>query len=237
MKPSRLSSLLFTLFLLAGAVTTTGCTQRDFSLNKIFKGSGSSASSELASASVNPCRPPLPDIDRGDNSAFRATEALLDIMNEMAEELTGSLGKNFFPGQFRVILTTFTNVNNFSETNQFGRSAAENLMTALNHQGYKVVETRISANLLIDNTGEFMLTRRVKELANNFKANSVLVGTFSHINKHSLGLNIRLIRTSDQQVMAAAARTLSLDEYPQLREMLKKDSSAELQYYGIQTHQ
>ncbi len=239
MNRNRVLSSTATSFLavLALFLLSTGCTTKNFSLQKVMH-QVTSGGGTAETSSVNPTHPPFPNMKEEENGAYRANEALLESMNKMTEELTMSLNKNVSPMQFRVILTTFTNINDFTETNQFGRSASENLMTSLNHAGYNVVETRIAANLLIDTRGEFMLTRQVKELAGSFKANSVLVGTYSHIDNHALGLNIRLVRTSDQQVMGAATKTLSLDDNPQLKAMLKKDVSAtEQQNYPVQYNQ
>lgn len=82
--------------------------------------------------------------------------------------------KNFF------IVTTIVDINQIESSSPLGRTISEQLTTRFVQNGVKLVELKMRDNIYMKNeTGELMLSRKVGELADEIKADAVVVGTYS----------------------------------------------------------
>jgi len=177
------------------------------------------------SANDSKARPP--ELDLGfslfDDDGTNANDLIQDKIENIADDLVERLEeKNTAPSNFRTIMASFVNLDNFDSTSQFGRLISEELMTALNSRGFNVIEVRVGKDLIIEKAkGEFLLSRKVKELTTRYNANSFVVGTYSVLQGKTVFLNTRLIRAADMEVFAAASEYISLIEYPLFKRMLR----------------
>ena len=89
------------------------------------------------------------------------------------------------PQNCKIIVTTFANNNNLSQSSKLGRIITEQVITDIVNHNIKVLELKIRKGDIIyikQQNGEFILTRNAKNLIKTQKACGVLVGTYSVIN-------------------------------------------------------
>ena len=96
-------------------------------------------------------------------------------------------------------------------------------MTNLGMGGFNVIESRKTKGYFIrNNEGEFMLSRDIKLVDKEHRANLALVGTYSSSGGHVL-INVRLVDTKSASVRATANTMMNLSGDMYLYSILKKD--------------
>lgn len=90
------------------------------------------------------------------------------------------------------IVTSFTNLNKLSETTPFGRLVAENLIHELQVRKWQVFEVRLTKDIVINEAGEFSLSRDIKKLRDQYNIGGIVTGTYSVADGHIV-LNARVI--------------------------------------------
>lgn len=111
------------------------------------------------------------------------------------------------PGELRqgavVIVASLANIDDLSRSSTSGRVVSEQIGTRLVQRGYIVPELKLAETVQMrDNSGEFMLSRRLQEIRRTLNADAVVTGTFGLGNNVSF-VNLRLIRLADGRVLAA----------------------------------
>jgi TolB-like protein len=85
----------------------------------------------------------------------------------------------------------------------FGRISSEQIATKLTISGFEVVELKLRGSIFVKSTeGELLLSREIKEITTNHKAQAVLVGTYAEIKNH-LYITLKLVGTRDNIVLGA----------------------------------
>lgn len=102
-----------------------------------------------------------------------------------------------------VIITSFTNLNKLTETTSFGRLIAENLMHELQVRKWQVYEIRLSNNITIDDSGEFILSRDINALKDQYKVGGIVTGTYSSVEGDIL-VNARVIDMNSGMLLSSA---------------------------------
>jgi TolB-like protein len=102
-------------------------------------------------------------------------------------------------------------LSDLKRESEFGRLMAEYLLTDLADRGLAVVELRLGREIhILPQTGEFILSRNVGELANDWPAlEYVVVSTFSNTSKHLI-IQGRLVRLKDGHVETAWRHSMPL---------------------------
>lgn len=91
------------------------------------------------------------------------------------------------------IVTTIVNINEIESSSPLGRTMSEQLTTRFVQQGIKIIEMKLRDNIYMKNeTGELMLSRKVEELADEIKADYVVVGTYSD-SHNVVFINLRIV--------------------------------------------
>lgn len=101
------------------------------------------------------------------------------------------------------IVTSFTNLNKLSETTAFGRLVAENVIHELQVRKWKVFEVRLTKDVVINETGEFSLSRDIKKIKEMYKVGGIVTGTYSVANDHVI-VNARVIDINTGLVASSA---------------------------------
>jgi hypothetical protein len=111
----------------------------------------------------------------------------------------------------RVAVVAAVPLSDFKRETEFGRLVAEYLLTDLADRGLQVTELRLGREItILPQTGEFILTRNLGELANNLPPlDYVVVTTFSNTPRHLI-LQGRLVRLKDGLVETSWRHTLPL---------------------------
>ncbi|MEN8257371.1 MAG: FlgO family outer membrane protein [Thermodesulfobacteriota bacterium] len=149
-----------------------------------------------------------------DASRTMGTEALL---SELSREVAGKVfyglkddgEKNY---SARVAIVGAVPLADLKRETEFGRMMAEYLLTDLSDRGLKVTELRLGKEInILAQTGEFILSRNINELANNNQElDYVVVSTFSNTRK-TLVLQGRLVSLKNGIIKTAWRYTLPLN--------------------------
>ena len=156
------------------------------------------------------------------------TESLL---SEMSKEVAGKVfyemqeeGEGNFSGKIAVV--NAVPLSDFKRDTEFGRVMGEYLLTDLADRGLKVTELRLGKDItILPQTGEFILSRNIGELANKMpELEYVVVTTFANTRK-TLVIQGRLVRLVDGAVKTSWRYSMPLN-----RELLGLFQQAEAPY-------
>lgn len=140
-----------------------------------------------------------------DTAKTVGTESLL---SEMSKEIAGKVfyemqqqegGEANYTG--RIAVVNAVPISDFKRDTEFGRVMGEYLLTDLADRGLKVTELRLGKDItILPQTGEFILSRNIGELANKTpELEYVVVTTFANTRK-TLIVQGRLVRLADGAV-------------------------------------
>lgn len=111
-----------------------------------------------------------------------------------------------------ILVTTLVNNDKLTDTTTFGRSFQNNIAAGFVKRGYAVKEIKLRQNVLVElHKGEFMLTRNLAEMAPVQRAQAVVVGTYTLVNR-VLYLSVRLVAPSSQSIRAVHEEKIYLDD-------------------------
>ena len=144
--------------------------------------------------------------------------------SEMGAELNAQLSQ--LTSKVTMIVTTPVNLRNLNESSGLGLQLSEELAHYFVTCGYRVQEIRKGAGLFFDEeNGEMLLTRNPEFLANtDVDSAVVMVGTYIRTNR-SVRVNIRLLHTPSNEVLAMSSSTIPLN--PEVRSLLASPTQIE----------
>lgn len=123
------------------------------------------------------------------------TYAAVDVM-------LNSAPADLAPGTV-VLVASIASIDNLEESSRFGRVVAEQVGSRLVQRGLVVREVKLGSTLMVrEKDGEFMLTRRLREIRNQHDAAVVVTGTYGMAFSH-LYVNLRMTRLQDGAVLGA----------------------------------
>jgi TolB-like protein len=119
----------------------------------------------------------------------------------MADQIERNVDRKSLANTF--LVTSFTNLNKLSETNAFGRLIAENIIHELQVRKWKVFEVRLNKDVVINETGEFSLSRDIRKIKDSYKVGGIVTGTYSVAGNHVI-VNARAIDLDTGLVSSSA---------------------------------
>ncbi|NOX25359.1 MAG: hypothetical protein GXP59_04480 [Deltaproteobacteria bacterium] len=126
-------------------------------------------------------------------------------------------------GDYTLTINSFVNLNNLYETSSLGRYIGEELMGDLQLAGVAVLDVRKTAGIMIrQKSGEYGLSRDMKELSYVHNSQAMVVGTYTYANGQ-IFLNARILRNNDGMVLSNASLVFGLD--PVTRKMLNDEAA------------
>ncbi|NWF66762.1 MAG: hypothetical protein HXX81_04755 [Campylobacterales bacterium] len=128
------------------------------------------------------------------------------IINQVASSIADQLGQNkdFYNIKDTPIgITSFVNIEDFSQSTKFGNVLSENLIHEMQVRGFKIIDFKTMPDIKIDAFGDYIFSRDVKKLIKNHKINYILSGTFTKY-EDGLSINARLIELDSNTVMSSA---------------------------------
>ena len=151
----------------------------------------------------------LPDVSR----AYGTESLLAEISREIAGKVFYELrekGERSLTSRVAVVMAV--PISNLKKETEFGRLFAEYLLTDLADRGLRVTELRLGREIhVLPQSGEFILTRNVGELASHSQAlDYVVVCTYSNT-RSNLMLQGRLINFKDGVVHTSWRHNLPLN--------------------------
>lgn len=119
-------------------------------------------------------------------------------INEIANQLLLNISRNH-QINYKLVVTSLVNLDNFDTTSSFGRMVAESLINEMHSRRFKVIDFRTRELMTINNEGEFVLTREANELKDEMPYTLMLVGTYTLLDNDRIVINTRImdIFTSD----------------------------------------
>lgn len=95
----------------------------------------------------------------------------------MADQIERNADRKSLDNTF--VVTSFSNLNKLSETTAFGRLVAENMIHELQVRKWKVFEVRLTKDVVINEAGEFTLSRDIQKIRESYKVGGIVTGTYS----------------------------------------------------------
>ncbi len=102
-----------------------------------------------------------------------------------------------------VLVTSFVKLDNFKETNEFGRVIGESLINELSNRGFNVIEFRGQLNVSIDENGEYFISRDISKLKEKIPNTYVVVGTYSR-QYGKVVLNARVVDNISGRIISSS---------------------------------
>ena len=109
-----------------------------------------------------------------------------------------------------LLAATFVDINNLETSSGLGRLIGEQIGSRFAQQKFTVIEIKMRNNIFVaEGAGEFALSRSVREISQSHNAAAVIAGTYA-VGRQSVFVNARLIRATDNQVLASYDYVLPL---------------------------
>ncbi len=147
-------------------------------------------------------------------SLFGGDTDLIQFSYRIADQLVERSMPPLLPRQANmpVLVTTFVDNNDLTQTSPFGRILQEQVASRLVQLGYTVREIKLGNTLHIDpKSGETILTRDLAQLSGEQAAQAILVGTVARTNR-ILYISTRLINPVNNNVLATDDYRLCMDD-------------------------
>ena len=119
----------------------------------------------------------------------------------IAEQLVRNLNPDFKSRS--LIVTDFVALNTLTETSQLGLLLAQNLMHEMQLRSWNVADVTFRRAVQIEPSGEFALSRDIKQLKAMPQVSSVITGTYVNT-AEGLILNVRMIHVLTGNVISSA---------------------------------
>ena len=137
------------------------------------------------------------------SSTNYSSNNLDEVIVEIAKQLfTSNTVKN---KPTHIILTSFVNLDNLSETTTFGRMLSESMFNELHINKFNVTDFRGQDAISVTKDGEFHITREVDKLKDSIeKIEYILVGTYVKFENKSFLINSRIIDSISGNVISSS---------------------------------
>jgi TolB-like protein len=108
----------------------------------------------------------------------------------------------------RILVATLVDINDVDRTTMFGRQSAEFIASRLTQRDQDVIHATVREDrMIIKGDGQFLLSREVKNLAADYNARSVVVGTYGVV-QDVVYVSLKLVSTVDDATLAATDFTV-----------------------------
>lgn len=141
------------------------------------------------------------------------------LANELVEDMhcqifkrTGCPSSRKCLNLYKVVITVPVRADRLNETSPMGRLLAEELANSFTGRGYAVQEIRQGRDIRTQkDQGEFVLTRRVREMARPVAEAHILVsGTYTLTGDGGVRFNVRALDPTNGTVLGSASRAIFL---------------------------
>ena len=147
----------------------------------------------------------------------------------LADQLERNADKKYLAGS--VLVTSFVNLDNLTQTNGLGRLLSEGLTHQLHVRKWKVVDARLANNVVINKQGEFALSRDIKNIRSNYNISAIVTGTFTNtsigiiVNAKVMDVDSGVVTSSAQVVIPTQGLEALLFNYSAPRKGVKVKGS------------
>lgn len=110
------------------------------------------------------------------------------------------------------VVSSIADLNNLGETTQLGRLVTEHLIHELQLRNWQVTDFRLTSDFIINEGGEFTLSRNVDKLKKAFSVANVVTGTYSRT-PDGVIVNVRVIDVASGLVVSSAQTRFEKDKF------------------------
>ena len=121
-----------------------------------------------------------------------------------------------------IAVTTFSDIDNLSNSSSFGRILGEQVMSELVMHGYNVIELRRSDSFQVqEGEGEFALSREIERIKQSHNLAGIVVGTYA-ASTERVYLNARIIDPATSMVIAVGS--VEMEKTQEIAKLLRSNS-------------
>ena len=103
----------------------------------------------------------------------------------------------------RVLVATAVDLDDLQRTSRFGRMTSQFFASRLAHHGYSVVHMTLrKSSVVIRGDGEFLLSRDMKDLTDDYDAGAVLVTTYTAV-VDRVYITVKLVNAASSELLGA----------------------------------
>ncbi len=111
-----------------------------------------------------------------------------------------------------LIAASFVNINDLSESSSLGRSISQQFATIFTNNGYRVIELLLRKDIYIkQDSGEFLLSRELKNISHHHQAQAVIVGTYA-VGETRVYVTAKVVNADTGIVLSAHDYSLPIDK-------------------------
>jgi TolB-like protein len=132
------------------------------------------------------------------------------MMIFVADQLERNVDRKILGNTF--IVSTFSDLNKLNDSSPMGRLVGEDIIHELQIRKWKVFDVRLTRDIVINEAGEFSLSRDIKKLRDTYKIGGVITGTYS-VTENSIIINARAIDIETGLVVSSAQAILPANDY------------------------
>jgi len=111
-----------------------------------------------------------------------------------------------------IIIATVVDIDDLEKSSTLGRLISEHVSARFSISNFKMIEMKFQNSVYMKrNEGELLLTREIRDIAQNHNAQAVIVGTYSKA-ATTVFINLKIIRPESNIVISAQDYALSLDK-------------------------
>lgn len=128
---------------------------------------------------------------------------LVDVSYAIVNKLESSLSTPI-SSENPIIVASFVDINNLQASSTFGRIMAEQVGSRFAQKGYKVIEMKLRQNSVFveAGSGEFLLSRDLKDISLNHDASAVVVGTYAR-SRDKIYVSTRIVNPENSVIIAS----------------------------------
>lgn len=111
-----------------------------------------------------------------------------------------------------LIVASFVNINDLNESSPLGRSISQQFATIFTNNGFRVIEMLLRKDIYIkQDSGEFLLSRELKNISHNHQAQAVVVGTYA-VGETRVYVTAKVINADTSIVISAYDYSIPIDK-------------------------
>jgi TolB-like protein len=148
---------------------------------------------------------PLP-VHRSRSNAGNFNSMMIFIADQLERNVDRKILGNTF------IVSTFSDLNKLNDSSPMGRLIGEDIIHEMQVRKWKVFDVRLTREIVINEAGEFSLSRDIKKLRDTYKIGGIITGTYS-VAENSIIINARAIDIDTGLVVSSAQVHLPANDF------------------------
>jgi len=145
------------------------------------------------------------------NSSELSDPNLVSVSYKITDDLIQNLSIKLDKQQ-PVLIASFVDIKYMEQSSDFGRVIAECITSRMAQKEYTIIEIKLRDSIYIkENAGEFLLSRKVKDISKSHNARAVIVGTYGKANK-DVYISARIVLADTGMIVSSSDYRLPLTE-------------------------